>query len=255
MKSSVELVVNGMQVAHADALLDSLKRAEHLDCMVAFAKASALKTLLKPLEKALKRGMTARFAIGLSFHLTEPAMLRKLMLLRKKYQLKLYLSATTATFHPKIYAFSDSGRSTVLVGSANLTSGGLADNYEASVLVSDPDGKLAKTVAGHFDELINEEAIVAATKMRIEDYALEFTVQEAWRNTARKRAERISREGAQDFSVLEYALDEMRRDKSKDGFTAQQTARKENMMLAKQKIKDMAELRRPLARSFLTRAC
>ncbi|WP_425244456.1 phospholipase D-like domain-containing protein [Xanthomonas hortorum] len=94
-----------------------------------------------------------------------------------------------------MYAFSDSVRSTVLVGSANLTSGGLADNYEASVLVTDPDGSLAKKVAAHFDELISEESIVAATKKRIDDYAQQFTVQEAWRKMAHKRAERISREG------------------------------------------------------------
>lgn len=31
--------------------------------------------------------MTARFAVGLSFHLTEPAMLRKLMSLRKEHQI------------------------------------------------------------------------------------------------------------------------------------------------------------------------
>ncbi|MEQ7992695.1 phospholipase D-like domain-containing protein [Xanthomonas hortorum] len=251
MKSSVELVVNGTQVAHVDALLDLLERAEHLDCMVAFAKSSALKSLLKPLTKALERGMTARFAVGLSFHLTEPAMLRKLMSLRKEHQLALYLSDTKATFHPKIYAFSDSVRSTVLVGSANLTSGGLADNYEASVLVTDPDGSLAKKVAAHFDELISEESIVAATKKRIDDYAQQFTVQEAWRKMAHKRAERISREGTQDLSVLAYQLDEMKRNKSSSGFAAQQTARKKNLMRARQQIKDMATLRRPSASSFL----
>ncbi|ONR22318.1 hypothetical protein A8E15_21410 [Burkholderia cenocepacia] len=63
------MVLNGEQTGHADAFLELIGRARHLDCMVAFAKGSALKLILKTLEKSLRRGMTARFAIGLSFHL------------------------------------------------------------------------------------------------------------------------------------------------------------------------------------------
>lgn len=98
--------------------------------------------------------------------------------------------------------------------------------------------------------MISEESIVAATKKRIDDYALEFTIQEAWRKMAQKRAERISREGTQDLSVLAYQLDEMKRNKSNNGFAAQQTARRGNLIRAKQQIKDMATLRRPSAATF-----
>ena len=92
--SKVQLVLNGEQTGHADALLASLKRARHVDCLVAFAKGSALKLMLKAVKKSLYRGMTARFAIGLSFYLTEPTLLRTLFRLSKNHPLELYLSDT-----------------------------------------------------------------------------------------------------------------------------------------------------------------
>ena len=48
MKSRVKLVVNDECEVHAQTLLELLKDADHLDCMVAFGKVSALTDLLKP---------------------------------------------------------------------------------------------------------------------------------------------------------------------------------------------------------------
>lgn len=88
--------------------------------------------------KALVRGMTARIAIGLSFHLTHPQVLQRLMTLSRSHDLELYLSAVgdDEPFHPKVYAFDREIGSTVIVGPANLTTGGFASNYEASILVN-----------------------------------------------------------------------------------------------------------------------
>ncbi|VWC78692.1 hypothetical protein BLA39750_01038 [Burkholderia lata] len=251
MESKVQLVLNGEQSGHADALLALIGRARHLDCLVAFAKGSALKLILKTLEKSLSRGMTARFAIGLSFHLTEPALLRTLFRLSKAHPVELYLSYTEETFHPKVYAFADSGRSTVFVGSANLTAGGLSTNYEASVRVDDTDGTLVNEVAAFFDELIEGEVVLPATKERIDDYARQFTVQSAWRDMARKRADKISREAISDLSLLAYQLEEMKRDESESGFTAQRANRARYVAEAKARILELAALRRPAANAFL----
>lgn len=62
----VRLLVNEER-GHGDVIEKLLKHAERLECLVAFAKVSAMDGLLKPLCKALERGMDARFAIGLDF--------------------------------------------------------------------------------------------------------------------------------------------------------------------------------------------
>ncbi len=251
LRSKVQLVLNGEQTGHAEALLESLKSARHLDCIVAFAKGSALKLMLKALKTSLDRGMTARFAVGLSFYHTEPALLRTLFGISKNHPLELYLSDTAETFHPKVYAFADSGQSTVFVGSANLTAGGLSKNYEASVRVDDVDGALAAEVATHFDELIEGEVVVPATQGKIDDYARKFAVQRSWRDMAKRRANKINREGVLDLSVLAYQLEEMKRDASNNGFSAHRANRARHVTEAKARIQELGALQRPAATKFL----
>lgn len=251
MESNVQLVLNGKNTGHADALIASFERAQHLDCMVAFAKGSSLKLMLRTLEESLERGMTARFAVGLSFHLTEPTFLRTLFKLSKDRTLELFLSDTEETFHPKIYAFSGSGRSTVFVGSANLTAGGLSMNYEASVRVDDADRALAAQVAAHFDELIERKVVVPATSGKIEKYAREFVVQRAWRDMATSRARKIIREAVMDLGEMAYKLEKMRRDLSENGFDTHQANRARHVVEAIVRIRDLAAMRRPSATTFL----
>lgn len=252
MKSSSELILNGKKACHSNALLVRLKRAQHLDCMVAFAKTSALQDFLSPLKKALTRGMTARFAVGLSFHLSEPQVLRQLFRLRGD-GLELYLSNDRErTFHPKIYAFREGSGSSVFVGSANLTFGGLAENYEASIRSDERDGHLAAAVAAYFDDLIAQKVIVKASAKRINDYALEFDVHDAWRKAARKRAEKIISEGTRDLSLLAFQLEEMKRDESGNGFVAQQILRRRNLLSSKRQIRHLSAMQRPSSASFLT---
>lgn len=251
MGLKIKLVHNGEPAGHAGALLALIGRARHLDCIVAFAKGSALKLMLEALKQSLDRGMTARFAIGLSFHLTEPSVLRSLFSLSKGLCLDLYLSDTDETFHPKVYAFSGLKRSTVFVGSANFTAGGLSRNYETSVRVDDADGILAAEVAAYFDELIESNVVVPATKRRIDDYAREFAVQKAWRDMAKRRADKINREAVPDLGVLADQLKEMIRDESENGFISHQANRARNVVEAKAHIHKLAALQSPTAVTFL----
>jgi HKD family nuclease len=253
MGASVRLVLNGEQRTHADAVLELVRRAHHFECMVAFAKGSALPELLVPLEQALDRGMTARIAVGLSFHLTEPGLLHKLFDLSKRSPLQLYLSDGHATFHPKIYAARAPKRCTVIVGSANLTAGGLCDNHEASVLIDGQDTKLCSEIQAHFDTLIVEKSIVQATRKRIDAYAAEFAIHDAWRKMAKKRADRVCRDGAHDLAVLADKLLEMKRDDTRDGFAAQQVLRRANLRQARRQIQSLATPVQGGTRNFLPR--
>ncbi len=164
MPKQVQLLVNNEAHNHELELGKLLPGSKRMECMVAFAKSSGFKFLQKNLEKALAAGLEARFAIGLSLFLTEPKLLRDLLKLEGKNKLSLYISNTSETFHPKIYALSNGKHCTVLIGSANLTGGGLMENYEASALIDDPEGKLMKSVCGHINELIADEVLVRAIK-------------------------------------------------------------------------------------------
>lgn len=253
MGERIQLVLNGQQRAHGDAVVELLRHAHHLECMVAFAKGSVLATLLEPLEDALDRGMSARFAVGLSFHLTEPVLLRKLFELSKRYAVQLYLSDSDVTFHPKIYAGREPRQFTVIVGSANMTAGGLGDNHEASVQIRSPDSALFTSVETEFNALVADESIVLATKKRIDAYAVEFAIHDAWRKMAKKRADRVSRHDVQDLTVLADQLTEMKQDDSPHGFAAQQVLRKANLRLARRQIRALATPVEVAALDFLPR--
>ena len=47
----------------------------------------------------------------------------------------VFKNANSSTFHPKIYLFKNDAAAEIIVGSGNLTEGGLFTNYEASFLV------------------------------------------------------------------------------------------------------------------------
>lgn len=61
------------------------------------------------------------------------------------------------TFHPKVYFASSSGKRSLMVGSSNLTAGGLSWNYEASIWVDWDEGEgedVTDGVSAWFDMLI-----------------------------------------------------------------------------------------------------
>ncbi|WP_223279184.1 phospholipase D family protein [Pseudomonas putida] len=253
MAQGLKLLLNGYDSGHGDEIIGLLANAEHLECMVAFAKSSTSEAILEPLKQAIARGMTARVAVGLSLFVTDPAMLYELFKVEKNSQnkLELYLSSAEETFHPKIYAVREPGGHRVIVGSANLTAGGFSNNYEASVVVNDRDGALMASVQEHFGGLIEEGALTRATTARIDGYAKLHAVHEAWRKMASRRAEKISRGDLHSLEVLTDRLADMQADDSPYGFAAQQTYRARDRLMARRRIKDIAGLGKVTRDNFL----
>lgn len=135
MQTSQQFLVNDYGRDHRRTILSFLNKADHFECLVAFATGVA-DGFTKQLKASLKRGMTGRMAVGLSGFVNEPKCLKSLFSLIGKNDFKLYLASVDAVmFHPKIYGFRMGKQTTVLIGSANLTSGGFCDNYEASAVI------------------------------------------------------------------------------------------------------------------------
>lgn len=229
---TVRLVTNARQSAdHSSHLSPLFEQAQRFDCYVAFMSSNGLEHLWEPLEAALEEGLKARFIIGLDFYQTEPDALYDLLELTGSYpgQAELYISGESSklTFHPKVYIFQYPDESCrIILGSANLTQGGLAGNIEASILYQHTNSELAAELETEFLKLEKAGEIEMATLAAIEEYARRYTIYALHRKAAKIRARRacaqLPSSGTPPYlDDLAAILELMKDDKSDDGFTAQ----------------------------------
>lgn len=104
-----------------------------LNIAVAFAKNSGVLRIKDSLERFRKRGGKVNAYIGVDLGGTSYEALTALLL--HTDSLNLVHSERGQTFHTKIYQFVGKNKGLVVVGSHNLTGGGLWTNYESSVLI------------------------------------------------------------------------------------------------------------------------
>jgi len=102
---------------------------------IAFVKRSGTQFVRQPLLDFSGRGQ-ARISVGVDLYGTSREGLNDLLEATPGGQVFVYRNSGPNTFHPKVYVFKSAHRAEVLVGSGNLTGGGLFTNYEASLAVS-----------------------------------------------------------------------------------------------------------------------
>jgi HKD family nuclease len=99
--------------------------------VVAWAKASGLERIRPLLQAFRARGGTARILLGID---QGGASIEGLHAAISDFDEASVLNdAASSTFHPKLYIFSGEAASVIIIGSSNLTRGGLFANYEADV--------------------------------------------------------------------------------------------------------------------------
>ncbi len=241
-KAPVRLLVNDDHETHGQFIEHHLLGADRFECLVAFASEAVLgEWFLDTLKQKLNAGMVARIAVGLSMFVTAPGFLSKLFRLSQKTDLQLFLSdIDDQMFHPKIYTFENVKSSVVVVGSANLTTGGLTQNYEASTICN--DSQLIASVSELFDTLVKDGVLVEASNEAIEAYAVEHNRHQVSLNASKRRKKRIDSFSG-DLSVLAAMLEEMKSDKGFDGFDKNVALRKKQLGPAKDLITIISELR------------
>jgi HKD family nuclease len=109
--------------------------------VVAFAKESGVRYLAKPLHDFLAtQGNHAVITVGLDLDGTSLEGLQGLWrTLNGRGELLVFKEGQggpSRTFHPKVFLFESPTRALVIVGSSNLTQGGLFMNHEAAVAVT-----------------------------------------------------------------------------------------------------------------------
>ena len=126
-----------LQPAHSNRLGDHLKVNfagpwTHFRAAVAFVKTSGTKHVLKPLANFAQSG-NVEMLVGIDHNGSSEEGLRDLIdAVAPNGRLLVFHNALAYTFHPKVYLFKSQEAAEVIVGSGNLTQGGLFTNYEAS---------------------------------------------------------------------------------------------------------------------------
>lgn len=141
---SPQLITGGTDQPLVDRLLDAIHRAEEIELAVAFIKASGLDLLFDALAQRLEVPPTARLRILTSDYLdvTDPAALRRLMLLVDAgAEVRVYESGQRS-FHLKAYIFVRTETGVLcgdaFVGSSNISKTALTDGLEWNYRVTDP---------------------------------------------------------------------------------------------------------------------
>jgi HKD family nuclease len=99
---------------------------------VAWAKRSGLDVLEQPIRALRRRRRPARALIGVDQHGGTVEALQQALGLFTEARI-YHDTALFKTFHPKLYVIEGTARARVVVGSGNLTEGGLSFNYELAV--------------------------------------------------------------------------------------------------------------------------
>jgi HKD family nuclease len=132
-----ELIINDVidNKNHLPLLKDLIKNSKEVFIAVAFLKQTGLSLLQDSLKQAVKSKNKIVIIVGRDFCISEPKALKKIFTLFKKTpdcELRL-AKLTEKNFHPKMYLFRNNNVCEVLVGSANMTWGGICDNWECSL--------------------------------------------------------------------------------------------------------------------------
>lgn len=104
-----------------------------LNIFVAFAKNSGVLRIKDSLAKFRQRGGVVNAYVGVDLGGTSYEALTALLIYTDS--LNIVHSERGQTFHPKIYQFSGEKRGVVVIGSHNLTGGGLWTNFESSLII------------------------------------------------------------------------------------------------------------------------
>ena len=134
-------ILSNLNYPIGNIINQELQNAQSARIAIAFLKYSGIKIIEKSLNQCLGNNGSIEIIAGLDFKTTDPQSMHYLIQLQKSAtNLKFYcygdkdVNKNNIVFHPKIYLFQGKRETTGIVGSTNLTRGGLMTNFEANVI-------------------------------------------------------------------------------------------------------------------------
>jgi len=151
--------VDNVNVKMADTLRELLPCSRRVQIAVAFARYSGLRLIEPAIDRCLQGGGEIEFVVGLDFRTRDAEALRALRAREEAgSRLRLYCYSEPGegggTYHPKLYLFEKETALTGIIGSSNLTEGGLRSNVEANVALDfDTEAEEANALRGIYSRL------------------------------------------------------------------------------------------------------
>ncbi|MBI5893887.1 MAG: restriction endonuclease [Deltaproteobacteria bacterium] len=134
-------ILSNLNYPIGNIINQELQNAQSARIAIAFLKYSGIRVIEKSLDQCLNNNGVVEIIAGLDFKTTDPQSMHYLIQLQKTTpNLKFYcygdkdINKNNIVFHPKIYLFQGKRETTGIVGSTNLTQGGLMTNFEANVI-------------------------------------------------------------------------------------------------------------------------
>lgn len=123
---------------------------------IAFVKLSGVRHIEAALS-AFSRRAAVVISVGINHDGTSMEGLRGLLnALDERGEVWIHHNRTSTTFHPKMYLFKGDHKADLLIGSGNLTEGGLYTNYEAALFTSlNPASETDRVVLRQADETLD----------------------------------------------------------------------------------------------------
>jgi HKD family nuclease len=163
---------------------------------VAFLKYSGIKIIDKSLKQCLNNGGNFEIIAGLDFKTTDPKALSYLISLKKEYsKVNLYCfgdkgeNKTSIVFHPKLYLFEGKNETTAIVGSTNLTGGGLISNLEVNTVFKEKKPIYYSQIQAIYNSIKFTESIFAPDEEYVSAYSEVFKAFSRSETVARKDTE------------------------------------------------------------------
>ena len=206
------LVSNQNRKSHLALIKKALVHADEIIICVAFLKMSGLKSLLTVLSSKIGK---CTFYVGTDYYLTEPEAIRKLY---QQGHTVLIFKKNASTFHPKVYYFRTKNDVSILVGSANLTGGGLETNSEISAFFETAKGSKEEIQFSSIVELYFDNS-TEANELEISQYERKYKIYKSKQNKAKKEFdEEVKQIHELDLSKLDKYLKEYINDGGNEGF-------------------------------------
>jgi HKD family nuclease len=120
-------------------LTQAIEGSMHSRIAVAFVSRTGLGLIRSAMDTCLSRGGDVEFLVGLDMTTSEPEALWDLYrLCEKNKSVAMYCYADlerSSVYHPKLYLMNSEEEATAVVGSSNLTQGGLKKNVEIDTVI------------------------------------------------------------------------------------------------------------------------
>ncbi len=167
------------------------KIAERAWFFVAYLRKTGLAAVGPALNAAIARRIPVEFFCDINRCISEPEALHAIHGVLKRSRVgKLYLvNSSTNSFHAKLYCFFQGAYVHLIIGSANITGGGLETNSEVSLTFTVPSKHRVQRDIEHFrDTLLKSISTEEADVWNLSQYATRFGITDVRRRQAQKDA-------------------------------------------------------------------